>query len=130
MIKYKDTVQTNGMLVKKAVVPYLDTTPSIDKKMKTRKEINENVFDLDDSVADNSKMISLLTTIISRMYDTFSDEQKDLMDSADREMIEYTFAKFKDTNTRADVQFATEGIGLVDKLLDRQGQIGTIVKDS
>jgi len=128
MVKYEIINKQKGMLVTKAVKAVMDDTPKTDKKYRVRKEINEKVFDLDDSVADNSKMISLLTTVLSRIYDVLPDTEKDNLNADDRAMIEYMFSKFKTTNTRADVQFATEGVSLIDKLLDRQADIGTIVQ--
>jgi len=127
---YKVIKEQKGMLVRNVVKKTFEETVSADKKDFIRKDIEKDVFDTEDAIADNAKMLSLLTTIVSRMYDVLDDTQKDALGADDRSMIEYTFKKFKTTNTRADVQFATEGITLVDKLLDRQGQIGSIIANS
>jgi len=130
MANYKIVNKQEGMLAKKAVRKTYDSEESTDKKAFIREAVQKDVFDEQDSIADNAKMISLLTTVISRMYDIMPDADKDLLDPNDKAMIEYTFSKFKSVNTRADVQFATEGVTLIDKLLNRQGAIGTIVQNA
>lgn len=125
---YKQTTKINGALRSNAVTEVLDQEPKADKKSLSRLQIQEEVFDNSDSIADNAKMISLMMTLVSRIYNVLDDTQKDNLSTDDRNLIEYTFNKFSNTNTRADVQFASEGITLIDKLLDRQASIGNIVK--
>ena len=116
------TIVTNG-----DVVEELNALPN-SKKARARKAINEQVFDNEDSIADNAKMISLMLTMMSRLYGAMSDETKAKLDSDDRALIEYTMSKFASTNTRADMQFASDGaVPTIDKLLDRQAKIGEIV---
>lgn len=119
-------ISDNGMTFKRGVVEEL-STPSTDTKMKIRYEIESQVFDLHDSVADTTKWVSLLTTLMSRMYDTFTDTQKARLAPEDKALIEMVFDKFKEVNTRADVQFAEEGPAMIDKILERQAKIGLIV---
>jgi len=127
-MEYKKTTITRGMVVEPAVEAVLDSTPKKDKKYLARLQIQDNVFDLNDSVADNAKMISLLTTLMSRMYDTFSTSQKNLLSTTDRALLEHVFTKFNTTDTRADLQVSKEGATtVIDKLLDRQAQIGQIL---
>jgi len=123
------TTITRGMVVEPAVKEVLDDTPKRDKKSMARLRIQDEVFDLEDSVADNAKMISLLTTLLSRMYDTFTVTQKGRLATADRQLLEYMFTKFSATTTRADVQVGVDGaVPTIDKILNRQAQIGVIVK--
>ena len=116
-----------GALLSKGVQEVQDSEIKRSKKDLSRLDIQDTVFDNADSIADNAKMISLLLTTISRMYDIMEDTQKDKLSTDDRNMIEYTFSKFASTNTRADIQFATEGVTFIDKLLNRQAQIGAII---
>ena len=127
---YEEVIIRKGGLISKGIkkVPDAETIPTRDKKIVARKEIEENVFDLEDSVADNAKMLSLLITVISRIYSALSDDTKDNLSDTDRDVIEYTFDKFANTETRADVQFAKEGPLMIDKLMSRQAEIGAIVK--
>lgn len=125
MLKQRN-VEVKKSMFKKGVEEVLDA-PRTDRKALQRLEIQEQVFDNSDSIADNAKMISLLISVIRRMYEVMPEEQKALLVTEDRTMIEYTFEQFALIQTRADVQFATEGLALIDKLLGRQGQIGTIV---
>ena len=99
-----------------------------DTKTKKRFEIQEQVFDDKDSIADNAKMISLLASIISRLWETTPQSQKDDMNSTDVAMVDYFVQEFKQTETNADNKFAIEGTTLIDKLLERQQKIGDILK--
>jgi len=125
-MKYVETKKHNGMLVEKAVKKVLDDEPKSDKKSLVRKAIQDEVFDAEDSIADNAKMISLLLTMISRMYDALPATTKNNI--VDKTTIDYVLTKFANVQTRADVQFAQEGSSLIDKLLDRQATIGHLVK--
>lgn len=120
-------VQVKSCLFKNGAVEEL-SAPAADPKTKQRLAIQEQVFDNSDSIADNAKMISLLISVVRRMYEVMPEEQKSLLTADDRTMIEYTFGQFALTQTRADVQFTTEGLALVDKLLGRQAAIGTIIQ--
>lgn len=124
------TTQSKGPLRRKGVIEVQDSDIKTDMKSLSRLEIQNTVFDNSDSIADNAKMISLMMTTMTRFYSMFTEDQKATLSPEDRGMIEYTFNKFATTNTRADVQFSIEGIALVDKLLDRQADIGSIIKET
>ncbi len=126
MTEYKKTRIRKGMRVQTAYSPVLDTTPKTDKKTVARAKINEEVFDLQDAVADNAKMISLLMSTVKRIYEALPDDTKDNIQ--DKEMIESMIQVFDTTQTLADVQFEVEGDAMVQKIFERQGQIGSIVK--
>ena len=127
MILKEKKITKDGTFFTKKVVE-VQSEPSSTKKDFVRLKIQQEVFDDKDSLADTTKWVSLLTTLVSAMYDTFTETQKAKLPTEHRSLIEYTFAKFKETNTRADVQFATEGVAMVDKMLDRQKAVGNIVK--
>jgi len=124
---YKDALKKDGMLFTKAVKKVYSDTISTDRKDFIRKDIQDEVFTIEDSVADNSKTISLLLTIVSRMYEAMNPTDKANIPPADVATIDYVINSFKTVQTRADIQFAAEGPALVDKLLARQGKIGEIV---
>ena len=118
----------DGIRYQKAIKEEINSLPSTDKKARVRYEIETEVFDLHDSVADNAKWLSLLTTLLSRMYGTFTDTQKNKLSTEDRALIEGVFTMFATTNTRGDVQFTQEGPAMIQKIMQRQAQIGEIVK--
>ena len=108
-------------------------TPNIQvagKKAKYRVIIEKEVFDIYDSVADNAKMISLIFSLLYRIYDALPNDIKNSINEKDRQIIEYAFEKFKSIKTRADVQFQTEGLKLIDKLMDRQYRIAKIIEET
>ena len=112
------------MLVIPAIKKELDTTPKTDKKSFQRERISNEVFDLEDSVADNAKMISLLMSMIARLYPLIDTTT---LATADKALIDGVLAEFAVTNTRADVQLAVEGSAMVSKILGRQAAVGAIV---
>jgi hypothetical protein len=124
-MKYKERTKTKGALKTPAVIEehaFLAGVKYID-----RKDINEEIFDTEDAVADNAKLISLLLSITSRLYEIVPDTQKDQLSADDRAIIEYAFNQFKNVSTRADRQFQVEGTDLIDKLYKRQNYVGEVI---
>jgi len=127
-MKIVETKKVNGIRIQKAYKEVVESEPTGSKKAKARYEIENNVFDLRDSVADNAKMISLLTSLVSRIWSIIPDDQKDNLSDEEKQVIDYVIDKFDNTETWADVQFAKEGLTFADKLLERQNQVGSIIK--
>ncbi len=126
---YVNDMKINGALR----TPIMKEIPSVKelaiKKGTVRKLIEDKVFDINDSVADNAKLISLLISVVSRIWSMQSEEQRGSLPQEEQDMINYFAAAFQNTQTRADVQFANEGVGLIDRLLTKQSDIGKIIKD-
>jgi len=97
------------------------------RKGEVRYKVHQQVFDIYDSVADNAKMISLLFSIIMRIWNVLPEDIKSKISDDDRQIIEYTIQSFKNVKTRADVQFEKEGTKLIDKLMIRQKRVGQLV---
>jgi len=123
MIKYNDKIVTNGALMTKGVEITSENVVKTGKKYRMRKRINEEVFDIDDSVADNAKMISLMMTMMRKIYDIIDTSA---LSTSDKALMDYAFNKHKSTETLADKIYSAEGDSLVDKLIDRQSQIKVI----
>lgn len=128
-MKYIKTTKQNGMVIEPAIKSVIDSEPKTDKKSKLRYEIQEEVFDLGDSVADNAKLISLMFAMSVAMYNALPDDIKDNVPDDVRTKIEYAIAKFGSIETWGQIQLDAEGNEAIDKLLDRQAKIGDIVKD-
>ena len=127
-MKYDSIAIRKGNLYTKAYREILDNTPRKDKKSKVRYEIENNVFDIRDSVADNSKMISLLFGMVMHIYNALDTTTKDNIDPNIRSMIEYAIQKYDSIDTWGEIQLANEGTLAIDRLIDRQAQIGDIIK--
>ena len=127
---FQDTKVKKGNVYKKAVRETVDTTPKTDKKHLSRKRVDQEVFDIYDSVADNAKWASLLTGFVIRIYNALPEEIKANLDPADKQMIEALSAEFLSTPTRLDVQLQEEGYAIIDRMLERQRQVAEIVKTS
>ena len=127
-MKYDRVYKRDGLRVRANYIERIDTEPKNDKKSEARYLIENEVFDIRDSVADNAKMISLLVSFVERIWSIIPNDQKDNLSDEDRQAIDYVTDKFKDTLTWADIQWQKEGIGFADKLLERQSQVGSIIK--
>ena len=126
----KEIKITNGLRVRKAYVEDLNKEPQTGSKAKARYEIQEQVYEaLADSVADNAKMISLVFAMGSAIYSVLTDSMKNNLDDATRDKIEYAIDKYHSVETWGDIQLATEGNEAINKLLDRQAKIGSIIKE-
>ncbi len=122
-----EKVSKDGVVFKRQVTEVNTSVPA-NKKSLARVKINEQVFDIHDSIADTTKWLSLLSSMVARIYLAMPEEQKATMPVPERQMIEYAFSKFMGATTRADVQFEQEGIAMIDKLFERQTKIAEIVK--
>ena len=92
-----------------------------ERDMKVRNE--------EDTLADLAKMGSLLFSMVSAIYGTLSDDEKDGIKDNERAIIEYSISKFTSTQTRADRQLKEEGLKLVDRLIDREAEIANIIDE-
>ena len=126
----QETIVTDGLLVQKAYVEELDKTPQTGDKAKAKYEIQAQVYDaLADSVADNAKMISLVFAMGGAIYDILPEDMKKNMSPATRAKIEYALKKYNSVETWGTIQLATQGTEAIDRLLDRQAKIGSIIKE-
>jgi len=117
----------DGILFSKAIeeVPAKTVYKDV-KKGKARAEIQEQVFDLADSVADNAKMISLMMSVIKRIYNALPSTTKSKIE--DKEMIESMITLFDNIQTAADVKFQAEGDKMIKRLFERQNKVGEVIK--
>ena len=121
------TVKKSKYLYTKGVKETPNEEILTDTKSVKRLQIQDEVFDDKDAIADNAKILSLFLSMFNKVWEVTPQEQKDLMDPVDVQVIDYFKTKFDSTNTNADFMFQTEGVALIDRLLDRQAQIGDIL---
>lgn len=99
------------------------------KKEVIRHKINKKVRDVNDTVADLSKMNALLMAMISSIYEVLPESEKDLLNPNRRGLIEYGINKWDNSSTRADRQLAVEGTKLIDRLFNREVETANIVDE-
>ena len=126
MADYKEAFEKNGQLYTKKIIEMPSEKILEAKKGKQRKAIEENVFDLNDSVADNAKMISLLMSLFTRIWEIIPQDQKNSLTEAEILVMQNSIDLFKNTTTWADRLFETEGMAFVEKLYKRQEAIGEL----
>ena len=95
-------------------------------KGKIRKQIEEEIFDIEDSVADNAKLIFLLMASVKRLYKALPDNIKDNIE--DKEMLDTMIDTFDKTQSVADIKYKEEGNNMITRIFDRQAKLGSIVK--
>ena len=123
----QQTTKINGALRTPAVKEVVDSSIKTDSKSINRHKIQEDVFDIEDSVADNAKMMSLMMSMFYRLYEAMPQEVYDNLSPEDKGVVEYAINAFKSTRTRADNLFDAEGTDFIDRIFERQGKIGTIL---
>ncbi len=124
-MNYIEKVRKNNLLVKKYYEQVLDRI-SNPRKGKVRKEIREKIFDLEDAIADNNKLIMLAMTILLKFY--FASFDKNDLSKEDVEIIETWAKTMAKRETRFNEQFQEEGEKLINKLFNRQEEIAEIIK--
>ena len=125
-MKYKETIEKHGLLFKRKYKQELDSI-SDTKKGKARERINSELFDIEDSLADTTKMLFLVIAMLKRLYDANFDINQ--LSQDDKNMIEYALNKYSNITTWLDVKFSEEGVALIDKLADRQNNLANIIKE-
>ena len=119
---------SNGMMNKKKYIYKEKLSPeSSSKKAGHKHDIQNDIFSLEDSVADNAKMISMAFTVLSSLYEITSATQKAKLSTEDADFVEAVINKFKATTTQADVLYAKDGVESIDKVFDCQGQVPIIL---
>ena len=127
---YKEVGIRKGGLFSKGLLKVPDIEePSRDNKLRIRKNIEEEVFDIEDSVADNAKMISLLLSMVMRIYEVLPEDSLNSLSPQDKAIIEGTLGKFKVTETSADLKVKSEGMPFIYNILDRQAAVSKIIKE-
>lgn len=129
--KYKWLIEfrvVNNLTEKTSVRPVFKSNLLIsDKKKIIRHGIDKKVRDVNDTVADLSKMNALLMAMISGIYSVISEDEKNLLDPSKRGLIEYGIAEWDKSSTRADRQLQKEGTKLINRLFSREVKIADIV---
>ncbi len=124
MVEYVTTYEGKKIKRKKIVEKPAEQRLDVSKGT-IRKKINEEVFDLADSVADNSKMIILLSYILKELYETLDEEQKEKLNN--RFFIEKVLKIFDPENI-IDIKLTIEGDAFMERLAERQSKIAEIIK--
>jgi len=129
MSKIKETIKTTGIRVQRAYTEVLDSEAKTGKKYEARSKIENEIFDFRDSIADNSKFISLIFAMGAEIYDVLTDSQKNNIPEATRDVIEFAIKEYRATETWGDLQLKSEGTEAIKKLLGRQTKIANVIKD-
>jgi len=89
---------------------------------------DNEVRDIEDSVADIAKSTSLAFTVIGVLWNLIDEDKKLDLPEETVKLIDYAVEKFNNIETRADKQLLVEGTKLIDKIYDREVKIADIVE--
>jgi len=117
-----------GDFDKKPIFNPLDIKQS-DKKNIISKVRDQKVRSLEDTVADLSKMNTLLMSFITSIYGTLSETNKGKIPEENKALIDFAVEKWPETQTRGDRQLQAEGTDLITKLFEREVQIADIIDE-
>jgi len=136
-MKLEKITTRDGMLVKtkfKEQTEELLATP----KTYIRKDIREEVYDIEDAIADgfklslaNMSMIYRLFLLIVKLYKDLNKEDElravisEDLENSINEIMNY----YKDTKTILDLKIKEEGLAFMKRILDRQNKIATIIEE-
>ena len=128
MVTYREVNKVDGALISKAIIPVLDTRPQRGKKITARKKISEQVFGLDDSVADNAKLIAVLTNCVSEMYRVMPSGTKAKLSNEAKEILEVISENYDFSKTIVGKKASKQGfVETIKALFGRQEKIAEIV---
>jgi len=103
--------------------------PEEDLKKLIAHDRNQKVRSLEDTVADLSKMNTLLMSFVTSIYGTLSETNKGKIPEENKALIDFAVEKWPETQTRGDRQLQIEGTDLITKLFEREVQIADIIDE-
>jgi len=134
-MKLKKIVKRNGMLVKTKFVEEPEELLAVPKTY-IRKDIKEEVYDVEDAIADGFKLSLANMSMIYRLFLLTVQLYKDLdkedelrtvipedLETAINEIMDY----YKNTKTILDLKIEEEGLMFIKRVLDRQSKIADII---
>ena len=95
------------------------------RKGKIRKEIEKQVSDRDDLIADLFKLSFLTISALKHIYEVVD---KDKIEPEVKELLDYSFNKYTNTKTILDLYLGSGDTSFIDRILERQEKITNIVK--
>jgi len=135
-MKLKEIVTRNGMLVKRKFVEEPEVRQAT-PKMFIRKDIREQVYDIEDAIADGFKLSLANMSMIYRLFVLTVELYKDLgkddelravipedLENAVNDIMDY----YKNSTTILDLKIKEEGIEFIKRVIDRQSKIAKIIK--
>ena len=117
----------NDDLTKIPEIVYVQELHNELAKKVIRHERNITSRDLETTVSDIAKMSSLIFSMVSTIYDSMTDAQKNRIPADERAVIDHAIAMKATTLTRADKQLMVFGLDAVTKLFVKEREITEIV---
>ncbi len=124
----EQNVKTGPRIQKKTVATPLPAVLPPDKA-RVRERIQEEAGDTDAMVGKLADMVSLIISAMSEMWRVTTPACKEKMDPVKVALVQYMFDRFAVTETSADVDFKIDAYATINKLVDVQGTVGTIMKE-
>lgn len=99
-------------------------------KSEVRDYVNRTAGDIQDRIADVSKLVCLLLGATSQIYEALPAAQKDSMDPELKSLMELAFTKYNETEDSLDAHREHDSdYSIITKLFSRESKIGLKVKE-
>jgi len=137
-MKLEKITKRNGMLAKTKFIEKPEELPATPKTY-IRKDIREEVYDVEDAIADSFKLSLANMSMIYRLFLLTVQLYKDLKKEDELrkvipEDLENAVNKimnfYKGTNTILDLKIKEEGLMFMERILDRQGKVASIIEEN
>lgn len=134
-MRLKEIVEREGLLVKRKFKEEPEVRP-YDTKMVIRRDIRDEVYDIEDAIADSFKLSLANMSMIYRLFLLTVQLYKDLnketelrkvipeeLENSVNEIMDY----YKNSETILDLKIKEEGLDFMKRIINRQKKIAEIV---
>jgi len=134
-MRLKEIVEREGLLVKRKFKEEPEVRP-YDTKMVIRRDVRDEVYDIEDAIADGFKLSLANMSMIYRLFLLTVQLYKDLnketelrkvipeeLENSVNEIMDY----YKNSETILDLKIKEEGLDFMKRIINRQKKIAEIV---
>jgi len=134
-MRLEEKVTRDGLLVKKSFEEVNEERP-FDAKMQIRKDIRDEIYDMEDAIADGFKLSLANTSMIYRLFtlivnvmkaNKMEDELRKVIPEDLENAVNETMAYYEKTQTILDLKIKEEGFDFMNRIVDRQAEIAKII---
>ena len=136
-MRLEEKIIREGLLVKKSFLEVPEERPH-DTKMEIRKEIRDDVYDIEDAIADGFKLSLANTSMIYKLFtlitnhmknNNMEDELRKVIPEELENGINEVMAYYEKSTTLLDLKIKEEGFDFMKRIVDRQSEIAKIIEE-
>ena len=136
-MRLEEKIIREGLLVKKSFLEVPEERPH-DAKMEIRKDIRDEVYDIEDAIADGFKLSLANTSMVYKLFllitnhmknNNMTDELRKVIPEELENGINEVMAYYEKSTTLLDLKIKEEGFDFMKRIVDRQSEIAKIVEE-